>query len=296
MIEVPEAFAASTIAREGRSAEAWLAALPALVEELCRRWDLRVSAPPWHGYVAVVVPVVRGGVDLALKVSWIDQSSEHEALALRAWGGRGAVRMLAWREESGAMLLERLAADRSLEMIPSDEAARIAGGLLGRLGVPAPRALRTVGEEVSDFLGKAEADWDRFARPFSRELLMRAYELGESLMRADHGQIVNQDLHYGNVLAGEREPWLVIDPKPLAGPADFGVAPLLWNRFDELENGKDLERRLSILVEAAEIDAASARRSTLFRVVDYWLWALAEGLPGDALKCRTLLDWLAPRL
>jgi hypothetical protein len=32
--------------------------------------------------------------------------------------------------------------------------------------------------------------------------------------------LLNQDLHFGNVLAAEREPWLVIDPKPLAGERD----------------------------------------------------------------------------
>ncbi|MGW4483521.1 aminoglycoside phosphotransferase family protein [Amycolatopsis sp. NPDC004368] len=44
---------------------------------------------------------------------------------------------------------------------------------------------------------------------------------------------VNEDLHYENVLAGQREPWLVIDPKPIAGDLEYGVFSLLWNRFDE---------------------------------------------------------------
>src|SRR5690606_39320812 len=30
-------------------------------------------------------------------------------------------------------------------------------------------------------------------------------------------RLLHWDLHYANVLAGEREPWLAIDPKPLAG-------------------------------------------------------------------------------
>lgn len=296
MIEVPEAFAASTVAREGPSGERWLNSLPSLVAELCERWDLRVSGAPMHGYVAVVVPVVRRDVDLVLKVSWIDQSSEHESVALRAWDGHGAVRMLESRAESGALLLERLTADRSLEAVPADDAARVAGALLRRLAVPAPVVLRTVRDEVSDFLAKAERDWRRFARPFSRDLLWHVREVGESLLESRSGLIVNQDLHYGNVLAGVREPWLVIDPKPLSGLTEFGAAPLLWTRFDELEDGAAFERRLNILVESAEMDLELTKRCTLVRVVDYWLWALSEGLTADPEKCRRLQVWLAPTL
>ena len=39
--------------------------------------------------------------------------------------------------------------------------------------------------------------------------------------------LVNQDLHGDNVIAAEREPWLLIDPKPLAGEREFAVAPIV---------------------------------------------------------------------
>ena len=39
--------------------------------------------------------------------------------------------------------------------------------------------------------------------------------------------LVNQDLHAENVLAAEREPWLVIDPKPLTGEREFAIAPII---------------------------------------------------------------------
>lgn len=151
MIEVPAAFAASTVGREGEAGEAWLAALPGLVEDLCERWGLEVAGVPMHGYVAVVVPVVRDGVRLALKVSWIDRSSEQEALILRAWDGRGAVRLVAAREDVGALLLEWLDPERSLMDGPIDRAAAIAGGLLRRLAIAPPAELRSVDEEMSDF-------------------------------------------------------------------------------------------------------------------------------------------------
>ena len=39
--------------------------------------------------------------------------------------------------------------------------------------------------------------------------------------------LLHQDLHPDNVLAAEREPWLVIDPKPLVGEREFAVAPII---------------------------------------------------------------------
>lgn len=292
MIDVPPGFAASTVAREGEAGEAWLASLPGLVGELCERWELQVAGTPMHGYVAVVVPVVRDGVQLALKVSWIDQSSEQEALVLRAWGGRGAVRLLEAREEAGALLLEWLDPDRSLMEVPIDRAAAVAGGLLSRLAITPPRGLRTVGDEMSDFREALDAGWDRFGRPFSRGLRDRVLEL--SRRRSPSPRIVNQDLHYENVLAGTREPWLAIDPKALAGDPEFGVAPLLWSRFEELEGRPGFEGRLRIIAEAGELDEELARQWSLVRVVDYWIWAMQQGLTEDALRCRTLARWLTP--
>ena len=68
--------------------------------------------------------------------------------------------------------------------------------------------------------------------------------------------MIHQDLHGHNVLRAERESWLVIDPKPLAGEREFALAPILrsyefrlWQeqvigRLDRLsyELGLDRER------------------------------------------------------
>ncbi len=51
---------------------------------------------------------------------------------------------------------------------------------------------------------------------------------------ATDGRLIHADLHYENVLAAEREPWLVIDPQPMSGDPHYELAPLLWNRWDEL--------------------------------------------------------------
>ena len=54
--------------------------------------------------------------------------------------------------------------------------------------------------------------------------------------------LLHQDLHPENVLAAEREPWLVIDPKPLVGEREFALAPII--RAPELGHSRQavLER------------------------------------------------------
>lgn len=294
MIQVPPAFAASTVAREGAAGELWISSLPDLVEEHCALWGLEPTGPVRHGYVGVVVPVIRGGVRLALKVSWIDESSRQEALVLHAWNGRGAVRLLESREESGALLLEWLNPDCTLATVPPDAAAEIAGVLLRQLAIPAPAQLRTVREEINGLVGELKGRWQELGRPFSARLLEHTLELCAAERESDDQLIVNRDLHYDNVLAGEREPWSVIDPKALAGDTEFGVAQLLWNRFEELGNRTGLERRLRIIAEAGHLDEDASRQWTVVRLVDYWLWALNEGFTEDPARCSTLIAWLVP--
>src|SRR5690606_10428198 len=73
-------------------------------------------------------------------------------------------------------------------------------------------------------------------------------------------RLLHWDLHYDNVLAGEREPWLAIDPKPLAGDPGFDLLPALDNRWDDVVAGGDVRRavlrRFDLLVEALGLDPA----------------------------------------
>jgi streptomycin 6-kinase len=89
---------------------------------------------------------------------------------------------------------------------------------------------------------------------------------------------VNQDLHGGNVLRAEREPWLVVDPKPLVGEREIDGVGLLRNAKDRrrwvdalAELGYDRDRlwgwgfahalAWDNVVEAEQIYAASGRAS-----------------------------------
>ena len=88
----------------------WVARLPRLAADLLDEWGLRTDGWSMHGYCSLVVPALtEDDESVVLKVTFDgDDESEHESLALRHWGGRGAVRMLRADPSRRALLLERL--------------------------------------------------------------------------------------------------------------------------------------------------------------------------------------------
>ncbi len=88
----------------------WVERLPGRLASLLEEWELTPDGWSMHGYCSIVVPVrTSDGETAVLKVAFdVDEESEHEHLALRHWGGRGAVRLLRADPHRRAMLLERL--------------------------------------------------------------------------------------------------------------------------------------------------------------------------------------------
>jgi streptomycin 6-kinase len=298
LIKVPERFAADTLTREGEAARPWLARLPELVGELLVRWGLRVTGDPMHGYMALVVPVLRGNARCALKVSWIDDDTVNEAAALALWNGGGAVRLLNSDDTAGALLLEWLDPRRSLAEAHLDVAVPVAGRLLRRLAVPVPAewpagSVPGLRQWALELAAELPVLWQATGRPFPERRLGAAVEVATAIAPSAGGLLANRDMHYQNVLPGEREPWLVIDPKVMRGDAEFGLAPLLWRRLGEAGGPAGLRRRFDTLVDEAGLDAELARGWTLLRAVDYQLWGLNLGLTEDPALSATVIDWLS---
>jgi streptomycin 6-kinase len=300
VISVPERFATDTLTREGEAAREWLETLPVVVSELCERWDLRLDGPPMHGYQGLAIPVTRAGEDCVLKVSWLRDETVLEAAALSIWDGDGAVRLLTDDRTAGAMLLERLDPRRSLNVQGLGVAVPAAGRLLRRLAVPAaavPAAaagsLPALGAWAARLSAELPDRWRAAGQPFPRPLLDEAVELAAALAPEAGSLLVNRDLRYAKVLAAQREPWLVIAPKPIIGDIEFGVAPLLWHRFHQAGGLSGLRYRLAALIDAAELDNDRTRAWTLLHVIHYWLWGRGVGRATDPARCEAITTWLA---
>ena len=257
------------MARRGPSWAGWVERLPAVLEGLLTEWELSIDGLPMHGFVAVVVPVrTAGGQPAVLKVGFPDEEGEHEHLALQRWAGRGAVKLLRADPHRRAMLLDRLREER-LDAMDDVEACEVVAGLYPLLHVPALPQLRTLTSYVENWTGELDA------RPRHGGLPRRLVEQATALARdfgadaATDGTLIHGDLHYENVMAGHRAPWLAIDPKPLSGDPHYELAPMLWNRFDELATDVrgGVRRRFHALVDSSGLDEARARDWVVVRMV-----------------------------
>nr|HRD11881.1 aminoglycoside phosphotransferase family protein [Mycobacterium sp.] len=116
-------------------------------------------------------------------------------------------------------------------------------------------------------------------------LVEQAAALGADLAAepATDSRVIHCDLHYANVLAADREPWLVIDPKPVNGDPHYEIAPMLWNRWEELGGDvrEGVRRRFHTLVDAAGFDEDRARAWVVVRMVHNAMWALQDGPRAD---------------
>jgi streptomycin 6-kinase len=283
MIELPDAVRA--MAARGPQWHVWVDGLAKRVGAQLADWDLTTDGDATHGYCSIVVPVrTRDGVAAMLKISFPDDESEHEHLALRRWGGRGAVRLLRADPHHRALLLERLQG-RNLNELWDIEACEVIADLYGALHVPALPQLRSLPRSVARWTDDLAA-LPRSA-PVPHRLVEQAIALGTELAadRSSAGVLIHGDLHYENVLAGVSgpAPWLAIDPKPLDGDPHYELAPLLWNRWDELAGyvRDGVRRRFHAVVDAAGLDADRARAWVVVRMMHNAMWELTERARPD---------------
>ncbi|MHA3021517.1 aminoglycoside phosphotransferase family protein [Mycobacterium sp. BMJ-28] len=280
MFALPDAVAA--MAARGPQWRTWVDSLPAAVTAQLDEWRLTPDGEPAHGFCSLVLPVRTEEGRAALKFAFPDAESEHEHLALRRWGGAGAVRLLRADPHRRTMLLERLHG-RNLNAIWDIEACEVVAGLYSRLHVAALPQLRP----LTGFLREWTAGLRTLPRSAAvpRRLVEQAISLGTDLADdpASAGTLIHGDLHYENVFAADREPWLVIDPKPMSGDPHYEIAPMLWNRWDELAGyvREGVRRRFYTLVDAAGLDADRARAWVTVRMMHNAMWELTEQTRPD---------------
>ncbi|MGW6061375.1 aminoglycoside phosphotransferase family protein [Streptomyces sp. NPDC055189] len=279
-IRIPDGLIESQYEYAGEPGRAFIAALPARIAEFVERWDLTVDGPPMHGMAALVLPVVRrDGTPAAVKFQLLDEETEGEPVGLRLWDGDGAVRLLDYDDGTGTMLLERLDSGRMLStMTDTRKAVLVIAELLARLtAVPAPEGMRRLGDIAAEMVDDLPDALKAIPDPVQRALVERCGGAVREVMGEPGDRLLHWDLHFENVLAAEREPWLAIDPKPLAGDPGFDLWPAINNRF----NADDVLWRFDAMSEVLGLDRERAKAWTLGRVLQNALWEIEDGRPVD---------------
>jgi streptomycin 6-kinase len=250
----------------------WLDRLPRLVRELTEEWELALDGEGRHGRTALVLPVrTTSGRPAVLKVGWPHEEAEHEALALQKWGGHGAVQLLRADPHRWALLVERLQPE-DLADAWDVQACETVGALYRELHVPAPPQLRLLSAQAARW-AEAFGAIDRSV-PIPPRLVEHARSLAQGFAAdaATDGRLVHTDLHYENVLTRDTPAgpaYVAIDPKPLSGDPHYELAPMLWNRWEELDGRirDGVRDRFFALVDSAGLEEERARDWVIVRVM-----------------------------
>lgn len=281
-MELPEGV--YEMAARGPRWARWVEGLPRLTGELVEEWQLTGEGAAQHGHCSLVLPARTGsGRPVVLKVGFPDEESEHEHLALQHWHGRGAVQLVRADPRRRGLLLERL--HEPLTVLDPLAACELVAGLYGQLHRPALPQLR----RLTTLLDRWSAQLSALPRsaPVPRRLVEQALSLARDFRDdpATDGILLHGDLHDHNVLAGDRQEWLAIDPKPLSGDPHLEPAPMLWNRWNEAVASRDVRTavraRFHTLVDASGLEEERVRGWAVLRVVLNAVWELDGPGPPD---------------
>jgi len=267
----------------------WLERVPELVAECVEEWQLELGEPYEAGAAGYAVrAALTDGTPTVLKLIYPHREAEHEADALELLAGNGAVRLLARDDARSAMLLERCEPGTALAENGGEKALDVLVELLPRHWVRAGEPFHTLAEEAAWWIDDLPEQWEQSGRAIERRLVDTAVDALGLLSESQGEQVLlNQDIHGDNVLAAEREPWLVIDPKPLLGEREFAVAPIVRS-FELGSSRADVLYRLDRLTSELGLDRERARGWTIGQTM---AWAFDSDYSDTHLETvRWLLE------
>ena len=221
--------------------------------------------------------VVEAG-DAVLKINFPDEESEQEPEALRAWDGDGAIRLLAYDAEAGAavgaLLVRHDASASSTMMRP------VTSLLASCLGCGSLRLRRFGWRRISPGVGSMSCRGNDMVRPLVRTIVARRCRERAARARPDAGSAGarNEDFHAGNVLRGTREPWLAIDPKPIAAEREFTLLAMVRDRKDEVLAGPRPLARLRRRLDRLSSDLALTDRVRDWTIAHTIAWGFDPDL------------------
>jgi streptomycin 6-kinase len=275
-LRIPRELAANC--RKSPERRAWLELLPTTLREVQRKWSLTLDAPleSDEASCSYVAPVLRAdGTPAVLKLAMPHTEGQDEIKGLRFWDGNPTVRLYEANDDLGAMLLERCTPGSALRRLPEPEQDVVISDLLRRLWrePPASNGFRPLSALTDYWSAKT---LERVEEWPDAGLVREGLWLFEELPRnAPREVLLATDLHAGNVLCAEREPWLVIDPKPFVGDPTYDATQHLFNCQSRLR--ADVDGTIRSFADRLGVDPQRVR---------LWMFARAAAEPRD--------DWSNP--
>lgn len=276
----PDVTVFRELGRTGDERE-WLSGLADLVGRLEAEWAVVTGRAFEGGSSSWAAPATMAdGTSAVLKVAWPHREARGESIGLRLWEGRGAPKLYAAEPTVYAVLMERCHPGRPLSaasMAPEDGFAA-AGAVLRQLWITPPpgHGLEALGDVGAEWAALVRDRQSAIRSPFDPGLVARGADLLESLpVSASREVVLHGDANPTNFLSACRQPWLLVDAKPMVGDPGYDVSPLvlqLGSPMEEPGPAPVLGHRFDLLAEILGEPRERLVAWSMARTVESALW------------------------
>ena len=299
-IDVPDAVRI-TARSHGEIGARWLADLPAIFEELERRWDMAVGSTFSGGTAACVAEATMAdGTAAVVKVAMpaaIDgeDTFDRSVLAFELAAGRGCARLLAHDRARSALLIERLGRNLDELGLPVERQLEIICATVRQMWVrvPADTRLPTGADKAAWLAEFIATTWEDLDRPCSVKAVDTALAFAVERAAAfdpETAVLVHGDAHSWNTLeagkVGEVTPgtFKLVDPEGLLSEPAHDLSVPMRELNGELlaDDSRRLGReRARLLSRLTGVDETAIWQWGFIERVSTGLLGLRQGHPGS---------------
>lgn len=295
--QLPPNFVDVISAAYGDAGKLWLATLPSLVADIENDWRISVGEHYPNLSYHLVAPCTReDGTGAVLKIGFHEKNREmdNEAGALKLVDGEGMAKLLRFDGVRRAMLLEKLSPGENLKTIfKGDEmkAVDVAIGVMRKLWREPPpgNSFPRLEDWFNNGFRKAQT------AGFAPEYVRKAGNVFEELNPTGRRVLLHGDLHHENILSAGRVPFLAIDPKGITGNFGYEITSFFLNHRRWLENGPDLNDRLSAAIQrfsdAFDLAPGDIRKWTFAQSVLSAWWTFEENSENWQVELAAAEIW-----
>lgn len=273
------------IKNHGPAGQEWFKRIPDITSKLEKKWNLKVESPfdlTWN-YVAPVIQA--DGTAAVIKIGFPqDPEFKSEIAALEIFNGNGIEKLLAEDKDNCAILIERVMPGVPLSQMEDDEkSTKIIAGVMKKLWKPLPENhpfanLTDWTKAIPDLKAKyTDGKYPHFPAFLVDKADALLHELIET---ADEPVLLHGDLHQDNILSSERDMWLAIDPKGVAGERAFEVGAMIRNPYKKMDKNprmkEIMQRRIEIMSDELGIDKQRIYKWCLAQTVLSAVWSIDD--------------------
>lgn len=270
----------------GQQARDWLDRAAGMARLWAKRWNLELGAALAGGSVSVVYAVRRAGTPAVLKLAapWSRWSAQ-EAMALRAWAGRGAARLIAACEDGTALLLERVWPGQPATELTARQLAALVTTLARP---PVPAGMPSLPGAVALRFDRARENRHQLLSARQLQCARRA-ALELAARSAGPAVLCHGDLSGKNILRCARRGWCAIDPNPCAGHPAYDAAQ--W-ALTQLPVARAPERAIAVAATLGIPADGVLRWVSVLAAVEACLASLPRAQASLTLAHHLGADWV----